>query len=138
MRRALELIGVGTVLELSRGTGLKIRKQLFHLDALDDGTWRLTFTTTLLPSEGVLQGMSLDIQGKGGVATLEYDGYPPLEMPITRVAPIVPKRNAAEEAVAPQMLHLDQAEDGTWKLLYSKALIPDITKLTRLQLIRED
>jgi hypothetical protein len=137
MRRAIELVGVGTILELSRGTGLKIRKQLFHLDALDNGTWRLTFTTSLLPSDGVLQGVSLDIQGKTGTAVLEYAGYPPLEMRITRVAPITPKRNAAEEAVAPQMIHLDQADDGTWKLLYSKTLVPDISKLSRLHLIRE-
>lgn len=137
MRRALELVGVGTVLELSRGTSLKIRKQLFHLDALGDGTWRLTYTSTLLPAPEVLQGVSLEVQGKTGRAVMEYDGHPPLEIRISRVAAIPPPRNSADAAVAPQMMHLDQGDDGTWKLLYSKTLIPDISKLTRLQLIRE-
>jgi hypothetical protein len=28
-----------------------------------------------------------------------------------------------------QMLHLDQLDDGTWRLIYSKEIIPDIQKV---------
>jgi hypothetical protein len=37
-----------------------------------------------------------------------------------------------------QMLHLDQLPDGTWRLIYNEALIPDITKVNALRILRED
>lgn len=136
MRRAIELVGAGSVLELSRVTRLHIHKQLFHLDLLTDGTWRITFTGTLLPKDHLLRGVALSVQGRAGTAHLEYEDLPALEMRIARVAPIASQ--PGKDLPAPQMLHLDQADDGTWKLLYSRNLIPDVSKLSRLQFIRED
>lgn len=37
-----------------------------------------------------------------------------------------------------QMIHLDQLKNGTWRLIYNINLIPDITKLQSLQIIRDD
>jgi hypothetical protein len=37
-----------------------------------------------------------------------------------------------------QMIHLDQLPDGTWRLIYSANLIPDIKLLQSLTIIRED
>lgn len=36
------------------------------------------------------------------------------------------------------MIHLDQLPDGTWRLIYNGFLIPDITKLEALKILRED
>jgi hypothetical protein len=37
-----------------------------------------------------------------------------------------------------QMIHLDQLKDGTWRLIYNANLIPDITKLLAMSVVRED
>lgn len=37
-----------------------------------------------------------------------------------------------------QMIHLDQLQDGTWRLIYNSSLIPDFTKVESLRVIRED
>lgn len=37
-----------------------------------------------------------------------------------------------------QMIHLDQLPDGTWRLIYSASLIPDIKHLQSLTIIRTD
>jgi hypothetical protein len=36
------------------------------------------------------------------------------------------------------MIHLDQLQDGTWRLIYNGNMIPDFTKLTSLTIVRED
>lgn len=37
-----------------------------------------------------------------------------------------------------RMIHLDELEDGTWRLIFSKDLIEDFTKIKSLKIIRED
>lgn len=37
-----------------------------------------------------------------------------------------------------QMFYLDKLSDGTWRLLYSEGLVPDITKLHCLKIVKED
>ena len=37
-----------------------------------------------------------------------------------------------------QMIHLDQLEDGTWRLIYNSNLIPDFSKIEAFKIIRED
>lgn len=36
------------------------------------------------------------------------------------------------------MIHFDKLPDGTWRLTYNKSVIPDLTKLTSFDIIRED
>ena len=36
------------------------------------------------------------------------------------------------------MIHFDQLPDGTWRLIYSKDLIPDFTLIDSFKVIRED
>ena len=35
------------------------------------------------------------------------------------------------------MIHLDQLDDGTWRLIYNGNMIPDFTKIESLQIVRE-
>lgn len=42
-RRALELVGTGVELELSKFATPKVDKEFIHFDKLPDGTWRLLF-----------------------------------------------------------------------------------------------
>jgi len=37
-----------------------------------------------------------------------------------------------------QMIHLDQLEDGTWRLIYNATLIPDFTLVDSLNIIRHE
>lgn len=46
-RRAIVNEGTDNVLELSKVTSPKA-KQMFHLDQLDDGTWRLIYSTDMI------------------------------------------------------------------------------------------
>lgn len=36
------------------------------------------------------------------------------------------------------MIHFDQLEDGTWRLIYNGNLIPDFTKVVNFEIIRQD
>jgi len=37
-----------------------------------------------------------------------------------------------------EMLHLDQLGNGGWRLIWNENLIPDFTKVDRLEIIREE
>ena len=49
MRRAIQLEGTDTVLELSKATAVKTDQNMIHLDELPDGTWRLIYNGNLIP-----------------------------------------------------------------------------------------
>jgi len=36
------------------------------------------------------------------------------------------------------MIHLDQLDDGTWRLIWNANMIPNFTNLTALKIIRDD
>ena len=48
-RRAIELVGTGMVLELSKATSVKTDSNMIHFDQLPDGTWRLIYNKNLIP-----------------------------------------------------------------------------------------
>lgn len=48
-RRAIELQGTDTVLELSKVTAVKTSQRMIHLDELPDGTWRLIYNGDHIP-----------------------------------------------------------------------------------------
>jgi hypothetical protein len=37
-----------------------------------------------------------------------------------------------------EFIHIDRLRDGTWRLVYTKETIDDISKLSALEIIRED
>lgn len=48
-RRAIEIVGTDTVLELSKVTMIRTDKQMINLDQLPDGTWRLIYSAETIP-----------------------------------------------------------------------------------------
>lgn len=50
LRRAVKvnLEGTDLVMELSKATRLKTKKNMIHFDQLEDGTWRLMFSGDLI------------------------------------------------------------------------------------------
>ena len=122
MRRAIALEGTDAVLELSRLTLVKIATKVIHLDQLDDGTWRLTYQHEVLPDAEKLIALVM----KPGAVELQGLGT---ELKLAKAVPIPGK--------AP-MMHFDETPNGTWRLIYSRDLIPDFAKLTALRVIRED
>ena len=49
-RRAIEIEGLGEVLELSKATAVRTDKKMIHLDQLPDGTWRIIYNRDLIPN----------------------------------------------------------------------------------------
>lgn len=53
-----------------------------------------------------------------------------------------PERDARYKAMAvrtsKRMIHLDELEGGTWRLIYNGEMIPDFSKVEGLKIIRED
>jgi hypothetical protein len=59
MKRAIELVGLGIELELSKATAVKTDKQMIHLDKLPDGTWRLIYNANLIPDFTKLESLKI-------------------------------------------------------------------------------
>lgn len=57
-RRALRIEGTDVVLELSKVTMVKLDKEMFHLDKLPDGTWRLVYSEKTIPDITQVKGLT--------------------------------------------------------------------------------
>jgi hypothetical protein len=130
MRRALEIVGTGVTLELSKVTAVRLRARMIYFDELPDGTWRLTYNSEMIPDYTVITALTLaNLVGKklrDASVTLEGLG---VTLPISKACAIdSPAR----------MIQFDLLRDGTWLMLYSRDLMPDIAQVTALKLIRED
>jgi hypothetical protein len=130
MRRALQIVGTGVTLELSRVTAIRVKARMIHFDELPDGTWRLTYNSEMIPDFTVISALTLaNLAGKklrDASVTLEGLG---LVLPVSKACPI--------DAPA-RMIQLDRLRDDTWLLLYSRDLMPDIAQVSALQFICED
>lgn len=121
MKRELIIAGAGVTLALSKATAVAIATKVIHFDQLQDGTWRLTYHSGMIPDFSKISRLVL----KPGALELEGLG---IELKLERAIP-VPKAG---------MLHFDETPKGTWKLLYSRDLIPDLAQVTALEMVRED
>ena len=59
VRRAISLIGLNQVLELSKATAVNTDKNMIHLDQLKDGTWRLIYNANMIPDFSKLVAMMM-------------------------------------------------------------------------------
>jgi hypothetical protein len=130
MRRAIELEGAGATLELSKVTTVSVKARMIHLDELPDGTWRLTYNRNMLPDFEPVSALKFaNMAGKklkDASVTLEGLG---LTLPVSKASGIeAPTRT----------IQLDLMRDDTWRLIYSRDLVPDLSQLTALKVIRED
>lgn len=48
-RRAIELVGTDTILELSKVTAVRTKQRMIHLDELADGSWRMIYNGEHIP-----------------------------------------------------------------------------------------
>lgn len=48
-RRAIRIEGLDKDLELSKVTAIKVDKKMIELTELPDGTWRLIYSTSVIP-----------------------------------------------------------------------------------------
>lgn len=49
MKRAIKIEGLGTELVLSKVTAINVDKKMIELTELPDGTWRLIYSTSIVP-----------------------------------------------------------------------------------------
>ena len=59
VRRAIQLAGTDTVLELSKVTAVNTKNNMIHLDQLTDGTWRLIYNKNLIPDITKVEGFMI-------------------------------------------------------------------------------
>jgi hypothetical protein len=69
------------------------------------------------PNGGIMTRRAIEIEGTGIVLELS---------------------KATEVKTSKQMIHLDQLDDGTWRLIYNGNLIPDFTKVKSFKIVREE
>lgn len=55
--RAIEIEGIGQILELSKATAVKTSQNMIHLDQLPDGTWRLIYNGNMIPDFSKVLGL---------------------------------------------------------------------------------
>ncbi len=58
-RRAIKIKGIDTVLELSKATAIKTDKRMIHLDMMADGTWRIIYSSNLIPDFKEVEGFEI-------------------------------------------------------------------------------
>lgn len=122
------------VLTISKGSAVKIKAQFLHLDELPDGTWRITYSSLMIPDFMKLK--SLDFLGlEKGLSkqlhdvTIFWHGLG-IVTPLIKVIPTTSEH---------RMIHLDRdTRTDAWKMIYSKDLIPDPTILLRFAIHRKD
>ena len=56
--RALRIEGTGVELKLSKVTMVRLDKEMFHLDKLPDGTWRLVYSEKTIPDITQVKGLT--------------------------------------------------------------------------------
>lgn len=59
MRRAIELVGLDRVLEISKATSVTTKNNMIHLDELPDGTWRLIYNGKMIPDFSKLSELKI-------------------------------------------------------------------------------
>ena len=121
-KRKIKLEGINKEVVLSKSTGLKIKKHLWHLDELDDGTYRIQYNNEMIPDHTKLK--SIDFDGD----KISFRGLG-IHSTISKRSSIAAKKPTL------QLEYDDKTE--TWKLLYDRTFVPDITKLTSLVMVRE-
>lgn len=59
LRRAIEIEGTELVLELSKATSIGVDKKMIHLDELEDGTYRLIFSKSLIDDFSKIKSLKI-------------------------------------------------------------------------------
>lgn len=150
MKRALKFDGTDIELVIGAAVQVKVQRPLMYLWELDDGTWRLEYSTTFLPTFAALKTLEFleedwppeDPKKKSkkqypaaiGVSLKkEYassDDEVKALLLIDRVIGISGHRGA-------RFIHLEAREDK-WRLTYWKSVVPDINLVTGITVVRED
>ncbi len=119
-------------LVLSTVTRVNVPRRCLHLEEKTDGTFLLCFTSSLIPEMRELQAMrvgSAEGPAKKPTRSLTLEG--------TTQAPSVISKFT--QMVAPKKcLYLDEVKDGTFVLVVSSSLLPDVNELQALRVLREE
>jgi hypothetical protein len=117
--------------ELSRVSCVKIEKEVFHLDQFKNGTWRLTYTDSLIPHidrfnrliinqvEKKIEVWQKDIEGTSGKIR---------ELSLKSII-----KTGSEVG----MLHIEPDARGNYRILVSPGLINDFKLFDGLLMLRE-
>lgn len=130
MRRAIEIIGTGEALELSVAISPQIKKRLLYLEETLDGSYRLVYNGNMIPDFSKVTQLTFSNMGgkKLTDATVTIEG----------IGLVLPLAKASAIDTPLKAIQLEEMKDGTWLMLYSRALIPDLAMLSALRVIRED
>lgn len=58
-KRTLKFIGTDVEMEITKAAAVRVEKKFFHLDQLDDGTWRLLYHGEQFPDFSQVQRIDI-------------------------------------------------------------------------------
>lgn len=151
MERAFLIDSTSEKLVFSKATALHIADGVLHLDELPDATWRLTYSESLISDFSQVQslrlhglqagvphpltGVSVELVGTGIHLAVEQLAVIPAGGGKARK----PGRAQKEATAMPRSFALTQLKrGGGWQLRVTESLIPDITAVREIQMLRED
>lgn len=59
VKRSVEIVGTGLVLELSKATAVKTTQNMIHFDQLPDGTWRMIYNKNMIPDFTLVESLKI-------------------------------------------------------------------------------
>jgi hypothetical protein len=150
MKRALKLDGTDIELVISKAVLVKVPRPFMYLWELDDGTWRLEYSSTFISTFAALKRFEFNKEEEppedskkkvkkqypASISLVTKEEYAASEdevkslLLLNRVTGIAGHRGS-------RFIHLESREDE-WYLLYWKSVIPDINLVTSITIVRED
>lgn len=126
VRRAIELVGTGTVLELSKATSVKTNSNMIHLDELPDGTWRLIYNSKMIPDFTKIKSFRI-IREPEDSENSEYESLEEIKQKYHELLYAVAKKYAGETRHQTALRYIKECEeescDAARDVNYSEALL---------------
>lgn len=144
VKRSIQITGAGLTLEITKAAVLHLSRPFFHLDELEDGTWRMTYSSALIEGDNKLDFISFDHLNdpskKSAQPMFMYlkllDGKNK-HLPIRQLR--LKKCHGVPREVLPRFIHIDgNVKNEDWKLIYSNNLILDLPSVKGFLMVRED
>lgn len=135
MKVKFTIDGTGQEFQISRYTVVDVRKDIFHLDELADGTWRLTVSKSMIdPKESIVRRLVIRGLENGKPRHMRgLSAHPSW----TKFAFEIKRINGIPSPNGRCLQFESNIDNNTWRILYSNELIPDLSKFTGVTITKE-
>lgn len=147
MKRSIKILGTDIELKISRGVKLHVAKPFLYLWEMNDGTWRLEYSSSFIDDISLIDSFQFNAATD---AEKKKKGKYPSMVDVIATTPEMTKALVHQKleidrvtAIAgvhgARFIHLEyNAPKGKWTLAYWLKVIPDISLVTGFGIHRED